>query len=267
MKYKNNAAKLSLLMVLPVAHSAIANENYQPASDWEVELGIGAMYEPISPGIDKSEFGVVPYVDITYKERFFLNGERGIGAYLYQGEMPSGDFALGLSFDYDDGRDSSDFDNNSPYKRLGDIKGSVVGKMFAEAEFGIWSADIEFAQALSSSGHKGWYVEAGVGIEGEVAKDLYMGIGPSVRFSSKKLLEAYYGVNQKQANDTGFKTYNPGTGLENVGFGTWGRYSITNDWSVLWEVEYQRLMGDAKDSPVSNKTGQVMTGLAVSYTF
>lgn len=49
--------------------------------DWDVTIGIGGEYGPVSPGVDKTELDALPYVDIEYKDRYFLNFERGLGAY------------------------------------------------------------------------------------------------------------------------------------------------------------------------------------------
>ena len=85
-------------------------------TNWDITIGAGAFYEPVSPGVDEYETEPLPFVDITYKDRYFANVYRGLGAYLYKSPEVEGhlieEYAIGVAIDYDEGRDADDFEDN-----------------------------------------------------------------------------------------------------------------------------------------------------------
>jgi len=72
--------------------------------DWDITIGLGGEYEPVSPGVDETEFSVQPLVDIEYKNRFFIKSDTGIGAYLLRSDEGF-EYLVGVAVGYDDGRE------------------------------------------------------------------------------------------------------------------------------------------------------------------
>ncbi|WP_018998399.1 MipA/OmpV family protein [Hirschia maritima] len=239
--------------------------------NWEVTVGVGVLHEAISPGVDQYESQVLPYLDIAYKDRLFLNVRHGLGAYLIkQDDKKTGifeDLAVGVALDYDEGRDASDFDKRPALKGLNKIDSTIEGKIFAEAEISSVELDFEIAQDLSGDGHDGWHAELSANLDFPVSDRFMLMVGPSIRYASEEYQQAYYGLDSSEAIATGFSEYKAGAGLESASFGIQGRYALSKNWSVLGLAQYESLLGDAKDSPFVEKDNQVVTGLAVAYTF
>ncbi|WP_417783887.1 MipA/OmpV family protein [Terasakiella pusilla] len=251
-----------------------AQDKTEPASvwqDWDVTLGAGASYKAVSPGVDEYKTSAIPYLDITYQDRYFLNVQKGLGAYVYKGDASEdslfGEIGVGAALGYDQGRDASDFEETPNLQGLGDLDGSLEGKAFLEAEVGVFDVSVDFAQALTSDGHEGWYSNVGLSFDKMVGKKLYFSVGQSLRFSSEDFQQAYYGVDAAQSRATGLQQYSPGSGLESTSFEVVGRYFLTENWSLLAKAEHRYLLGDAADSPFVEEKSQIQGLFALAYQF
>ena len=239
--------------------------------DWDITIGVLGEYEAVSPGVDEYSFGALPYFDITYKDRFFLKADKGLGANIYESDnFDNGfveNFSVAAAIGYAPGRDASDFEDRTHLKGLGDLDGSVEARLFVEADLGILEGEFEFGHGLNSDGHDGWYAEAGLVLDNMVSENLYLSAGPSVRFSSENFQQAYYGVTSTQAAATGLTQYSPGTGGESASFEVMSRYFLTEDWTLLAKGEYRYLLNDAKDSPIVDQKGQFSALFGIAYSF
>jgi outer membrane protein len=233
--------------------------------DWDVTVGLGAEYEPVSPGIDETEVSPIPYVDIEYKERFFLKTQRGLGAYVLR-SMEDPGYGMGVAVSYDQGRDESDAPKQ--LEGLGDIDASPEAIVFFEGEAGPIELELELAQGLTSDGHNGFRAEFSAEVDAMVTERLFLGAGPFISYADEQYTESYYGITSKQAaRSATYNQYDVSGGFESVGIEASGRYMVTRNWSVLGIAEYTQLMGDAKDSPIVDEEGFFSVGAAVAYSF
>lgn len=231
--------------------------------DWDVTIGIGGEYGPVSPGIDKTEFDVLPYVDIEYKDRYFLNFEKGLGAYLLRSEGEA-DYALGVAVGYAEGRDEKDA--KKELEGLGDIDGAAEAVIFGEVEVGFVEVELEVAKAMG--GHEGLTAELSAGVDAPVTDSLSVGVAPFISYADKKYTQSFYGVSAKQdANSATYSRYDADGGFEKYGVELEANYKINQNWSAMTNVGYTRLMGDAKDSPIVDNEGFFNAGVGLAYTF
>ena len=91
---------------------------------------------------------------------------------------------------------------------------------------------------------------------------------------SENYEDYYFGVTGPQSRQSGLKTYNADGGVQQFGFTAVGSYNATESIRVDLIGRYQRLVGDAEDSPLvdgtSNSRGdanQFIFGVIGSYTF
>ena len=102
------------------------------------------------------------------------------------------------------------------------------------------------------------------------SRDLTMAAGPRVTLADRRFMTSYYGVSPTQAATSGLSTYAPQAGLRSVGAGAFIRYKLSPNWTTQAFIDYNRLTGEAGDSPVILNRGspdQYMVGLGLSYTF
>ena len=111
---------ISGLAVLGSTCSVMAEE---PASDWEIQLGAGAMVKPDYEGSDDYEVSPLPMVEISYKDRVFLDGPSlGANLFIWNGTRPGDQLKIGPLVRYQMGRDE---DDNGALKGLGSVDGSA----------------------------------------------------------------------------------------------------------------------------------------------
>ena len=95
--------------------------------------------------------------------------------------------------------------------------------------------------------------------------------GPRLSIANSDYLRSAFGISPAQAAATGLPVYTPGGGIRAYGAGLFGKYALTREITGYGFVEYERLTGDAAESPVVNsRTGspdQTTIGLGLSYTF
>lgn len=231
--------------------------------DWDVTVGIGGEYGPVSPGVDKTEFDALPYVDIEYKDRYFLNFERGLGAYLLRSEDEP-EYALGVAVGYAEGRDESDA--RAELDGLGDIDGAAEVVLFAEGEIGFVEVELEVAKAFG--GHDGLTAELSVGVDAPVTDRLSVGVATFITYADENYTQSFYGVSASQAaNSATYSQYDADGGFENYGVELEADYKITQNWSAMISASYTRLLGDAKDSPIVDNEGFFSAGVGLAYTF
>ena len=253
-------------MILATAAVIHAEEAGNPGDgDWRITLGAGAGYGPISPGVDETELDILPYVDIEYKNRFFINARRGVGVYLLQPQNRP-EYTVGVAIGYDGGRDEDDA--KAQLQGLGDIDGSAEAIIFGELEIGMVDFELELAQGLGSDGHDGFRAELSAEIGGMVTDRIHLGAGPFITYGDGQYIKSYYGVTTEQAGRSErHSQYDTDGGFESYGLGLNARYRITQHWSVIGLADYTRLMGDAKDSPIVENKGFFGGGIVLAYTF
>ena len=269
-----NLIVASLVICAAIGNTAIAYADDDEMGtrnwkDWDVTIGIGAEYEQVSPGIDKYESEVQPYVDIEYKDIYFIKSQYGIGAYFLKldEDKDAMDLEIGFAIGYDFGREETDAQKE--LDGLGDVKGSAEAVMFVETEIGPTELEFELAKGLGSKGHNGIHGEFEAGLDGMVTRNIFLSAGAFLTYGNSKYLQSYYGITAEQASNssTYSATYKPGSGLESYGVGFDAQYMLNKNWSLFGMTEYTRLAGDAKDSPIAKDDSFFSSTLGVSYTF
>lgn len=229
-------------------------------SVWEVTIGAGVEFEPVSPGIGKYTTEPLPWIDITYRDRYYLSVERGLGATVYKDERFSFDLALDLEF----GRDEED----APVELKGmgniDEAGVLVATLGYQA--GPYELELEFGQQLG--GTDGWRARLSVEREWDLGGGHAFSVSPYLDIADSKTMRAWYGVDAAQSLRSGRAQYRPGSGLERCGVELMLMRRFGEHWGVAASVDVGVLLGDAKKSPLTTKDSQVMGArLGVLYRF
>ena len=93
--------------------------------------------------------------------------------------------------------------------------------------------------------------------------------GPRVNFGNDDFANTYFGVSAEEAAASSFAEYNATGGALSAGLAVTGTYYIDDKWSLEGIVSYEKLMGDAADSPITlnGSEDQWRIGLGVSCVF
>lgn len=94
--------------------------------------------------------------------------------------------------------------------------------------------------------------------------------GPRLSVADSDFMRAYYAIDSAQSASLNLPTYAAKAGLRSMGAGTMSKYTWSENWATMTFAEYQRLSGEAGDSPVISTHGtrdQLSFGIGASYTF
>ena len=96
-------------------------------------------------------------------------------------------------------------------------------------------------------------------------------IGPRLLFSNARYQRAFFGVTPAEALATGLPAYDPDGGIYGVAVASGLSYQFSPTWGMFGYARFERLVGDAADSPIvradfGSRT-QLSGGVGVSYTF
>lgn len=119
-------------------------------------------------------------------------------------------------------------------------------------------------------GHEAWVGTAGLDYIARSGDRHLFSIGPRVSFAEGRYQRAYFGVSPTEAAGTGLSPYRPGAGLHAVGATAGYLAQFTPRWGIYSYAKYDRLIGDAADSPVVRQLGsrdQLSGGVGLSYSF
>lgn len=249
------AAALLLGTVAP----AIAQDDAPPPPR-RTRVILGPQLVPNNPGADR--VAVRPYIDVARK--------RGDADFAYEAADESSGISIyranGLSFGPAFGfegkrrsRDAGGLDDVSFTVELG---ASVQYQMrrpfrgFAEVRKGL-------------GGHKGLIGMVGVDYILRDHDRWLVSLGPRLSVGDGRYARAYFGVSPREAAATGIPAYRPDA-MVMVGATASTLRQLNDRWGLFGYAKYDRIVGDAADSPVTRRFGtpnQLSGGLGVSYTF
>ena len=120
------------------------------------------------------------------------------------------------------------------------------------------------------NGHDGWVADGGADLVLRDGDDWLFSIGPRVKWADGNFHDAYFGITPATALATGLPVYDAGSGIESYGVNAGADLSVTRHWGISLYAKYDRLTGDAANSPLVLRYGsrnQFYSGIALSYTF
>jgi outer membrane protein len=179
-------------------------------------------------------------------------------------DRPTEGFSFGPSFRFVSKRESSDY---AALQGLNDIDAAFeVGGRFAYT-FGMFRPWV--AVRYGFGGHNGIVGEAGLDLVLRPNAVTEFAFGPRTSFANREYMQTYFGVTPLESANSGLAAYSPGGGFKGVGAEFIGRYQFTPQWAVVGSAFYERLIGDAADSPIvqSGDANQFTLKLGLSYRF
>lgn len=224
---------------------------------------LGPQWGPSYPGADRNSVG--PFIDVSRaRDGEFFAFEAPDESFGFNFVENKGS-ALGLAANVQGKRKRSDTDN-------------FLDKVGTSVELGLgaqtWltpSVRLRAEVRKAVSGHKAFVSNISADYVVQHGDDWLVSVGPRVTIADGKYHRRYYGVRASEAVPlSGLTPYRPKGGLHSVGVAASGQYQLTDQWGVAAYAKYERLVGDAADSPVTREYGsrhQPSVGVAVSYTF
>lgn len=256
------------------AGTALAQERPDQSEEgWRVTIGAGALYAPTYEGDDDYRLSLLPNVQVQYGERFSASVQDGVSYRWINTERwragPIGRVKFSRNEDGDQafaisGEDTDDLQG------LGDVDTSIELGGFIERDWGAFTTGLELRQAVS--GHDGLVADLNARWTGRSSIGsfpLIWSLGPRARIVDDQYVSAYFGVDAAQSLSSGLPQYEAAGGLYSYGLGASliAPLDRQNRWSAVLVAGYDRLTGDAADSPLVRERGspnQASIGLFVA---
>jgi len=254
---------LAFVAVFAESASAADTHNRQPsytgvsptrAYDLVVEIGAGGAMRPAYEGAKGYEFNPTGFFTLHYLRL------PGIGD--VKKERVDQGFSIGPSFRYVYKRDSAD---NPELRGLNNIDAAfeLGGRLAYQWNmFRPW-----LAVRYGLGGHDGIVAETGLDLRFRPSAVTELSLGPRASFATAEYMKTYFGVTPIESVQSGLSAYSPGGGIKGAGFEVSGRYEFTPQWALVGTAVYERLVGDAADSPVValGDANQITAKLGLSY--
>lgn len=246
------------------AKPAPTAEPRQP-SQWIVTIGGSVEYSPEYEGSKHYSVSGLPSFDI-----------RRLGEPAEQ-DVPDDNFDLTI-FNYKgleigpvvgirSGRSNSD---ESRLEGLDRIDWSLDAGVFVQ----YWPIEdrlrlrLEARQALWNGG--GLVADLGADWFQPIMEGLVVSAGPRMTLGNSTFMSQNFGVSAAEAARSRFPEFDADAGVKSVGFTVAATYTINPQWSVQVYNRYDRLVGDAADSPITSDIGsknQNTIGFALNRSF
>lgn len=261
MKVAALAAALPLLFAAWSAPASAADEDGKKEPR-RYRVGVGGQLVPSYPGSD----------DHSLRPLFDLSLSRGSKPFDFEapdesfgpGLIKEGGLEIGPAVNLQGSRKASDVGADLDKVPFTVEAGAYVQYAFSP-KFRIRS---ELRKGLG--GHDGWIGSAGADFVARDGDDWLFSVGPRVTWSDARYHRAYFGVTAAESARTGLAAFRPGGGIHAVGATAGFIKQLTGRFGLYSYAKYDRLIGDAADSPVvraHGSRGQLSGGLALTYTW
>ena len=225
-------------------------------------LGGFALLSPDYEGSDDVQVQGFPFLDVSWRNRFFVNFQQGLGVNIIRNK----NLTFGTSIGYYGSREE---DDNEALTGLGDVGKGIDGRLFVFVPVGPISLTSMYRRDLSGN-HDGSVFSVGTLYFKSISPKLRVNLQGRLNFASENFMNTYFDINISQASRSSMNAYDADAGIKDISAFNILIYSLTRHWNVVSFLGFSRLLGDAANSPIVKEKGtanQFRFGLGFSYRF
>jgi len=241
----------------------ISKMEYQVEDLEESELfgrvGVIGGTAPEYSGSDEHKFAYAPNIHTVWNGFLFIKG-RKLGVQV----INSKHFYSGAFVHYTSWRS----ENNDRLEGPGDVSRTFTSGGYLNFRYEGIRLKTEVRHDYFNEGH-GTLMIANFGSR-VPWKDPFFYLGIETTWASRKYMDTFIGLNNFQAMQSGLVRYNAGSGIRDVSLNLGSAYKLDEHWSLSGQLRFQRLLGDAVDSPMVRDVGSennFVAGLGLNYAF
>ena len=256
-------AAAAIIGLAVLSSAAQAADPAPITNQWTVTLGVEAGVLPTYEGSDRYMLRPFPLFDVRQAgtpPRFHAPRD-GFGVGLYE----NGPLRIGPTVKVRFPRRESD---DSALRGLG-VDWAVEVGGFADYWLTPWlRTRAEVRQGFG--GHHGIVSDLTADVVVPLTPQLTVSGGPRLTLATDAAEDPYFSVNASQAITSGLPVYSAKGGIHSWGLGAQARYAWSPQWTTYTYLEYQRLAGDAANSPLVTERGsrdQIQVGTGITYSF
>lgn len=234
------AQPIDLEVENPAEISAVGQTSYA--------VGLGPAIAPDYEGSSDYQVIPVPFFSARFGNNMSIEWIANFGrADLIPGRTWMG----GVLLQYIQERDDVD---NSKVDKLDTVDDSLMAGGFLGFRVDRFSLSLEAMQDIAD-GNDGAIVSLRGGYHLVLGKVWNASINAFTTWADDDYMKAYFSINQKNANQSGLRTFSADSGFKDVGLTFPVTYSPWEHWSIMGAFTYKRMLGDAADSPVVKDEG------------
>ncbi len=243
------------LFALSAAPSAQAEDSTE--RQYVIDLGAGVMAQPRYPGSDETIF--VPY-PLFAVGKFFVPGVGDVA------ENQTRRLSVYPSFNFIGKRDAG---NSNELEGMEDVDWSLEAGLGIAYRHDWLRGFVEVRQGFN--GYSGQVAEFGLDVIGKPTEKTEVMLGPRAGWGSDDYMSTYFGITAQEADDSpNFDSpYDAGAGFSTVGVAVNASYELTDKLTLRARGGWDRLIGDAGDSPLvkEGSANQFYGGLGLTHEF
>lgn len=231
---------------------------------WQVQVGGGGLVTPDFRGSTDYRVRALPYVSVKFGDAVEASVQEGVSFAL----VDRNGFSAGPLARFRFGQEE---DDNRALVGLGEVDPSLEAGGFLGYRRGPFSLRLTAGQDVIG-GHGGGVTELGAALTAPIARTaagpVLASAGPKMTFVTSKVNRAYFGVDGSQAAASGLPVFRPSGGLQAAGLNMMLIAPIAPKLSVVGFVGFERLLGDAAESPRVQQRGsrdQASGGIFITY--
>ena len=215
-------------------------------------FGLGPSVAPGYFGDAGKDVGVTGSFEL---ERFKLGG-------LSFGGEDSEGLGFGGSVRYIGARDAEDYSELEGLETVDPSLELGGGLSYTIADFTAF-ANVRYGVI----GHEAFVAEVGGDYLFYPREKVTMSVGPRAVWGDDTFAQTYFGVTDDEALASAFDSYDAGAGLVSAGVAVEATYAFNDDWELVASMRYDRLQGDAADSPLTESDDQLSTSVVLTRRF
>ncbi len=149
---------------------------------------------------------------------------------------------------------------------MGDIKSAAQAGAMLNYVLGDLNLSTVLLTGLSDK-NRGQQLMLGADYTVYDSENFALMLNSSITASNADYQQRWYGVTKQQAQKSGFKAYQAGSGLTLGTVGITGIVPITKELRLINSLSYNQLLGDAADSPLVKSKGSAEFSALLQYTW
>ncbi|BEL87053.1 hypothetical protein SMQE32_37530 [Serratia marcescens] len=265
---KLGTSAAALLFLFPLAGQA---------QDGEASLTLAGGLA-VAPAYEGSSFySIEPLYQVNAGYQNASWGEFSAGSEGARWQFPiAGPVGIALLLNYDAGRDEEIKTlrgRNTRLKGMGKLGGALEAGAELSYQLDPFRAYVKGMQATRKRSYGGEelghtaYVESGLTGQYPLSEQLTLIGNLSTTWANSGYQRGYFGVTSQQAQHSAFSAYRPGSGFKDATLTAALNYQWRPNVAFQAGVGVTRLLGDAADSPIVEKTTSGMAFTSASYSF
>lgn len=245
-----------------IAAAPAAAQDGEGERGWIVTLGAGARVTPKYPGADDYGFGPMAIFGLRREgEPLPIEAPDEGSGFGLLGDDETFDFGPTVQFQ----SKRQEEDVGAP---VGDVGFTVEAGAFAQIFLGDnFRLRVEGRRGIG--GHDGWVGDVFADFVLRDDRSMFT-VGPRARWGDGSYHDAYFSVTPAVAAATGLPAFDADGGFHSVGAYSGLTHLLGGNWGVYGYAGYDRLIGDAADSPIVRAFGsrdQFSAGLGLFFEF